>query len=545
MLRYFDSKLGKAVYPWLICMLPMLLAVYCCIIKSGGFVDEYFSLGFSNSIYGGYLIDSFDGNLLDKVITHDELENYIMVDEGEAFTYRHIFRNCGDDLTPPLYYCILHTICSFFPGTISKWFGLSMNLVTYFITLLFLYHSSFLLHKSRWVSALITICYGFSMGGMNCATYIRMYGMVTMWTVMLLFFIIHVIQNERKKFAVVSGIVIYLGFLTQYNFGIPAFFLCAATCGVLLYQKRIKQLVVFGISGISGAILFLLTWSSLLVQAERIAPWEHENGKGDTGLFLSLYYWCKVISKQIGIELIILCVLIIGILILKYATGTKISDLMTKLKGKNIIAAYVILLTGYIFGTIVIAYFAPYFSARYCFNTMPVFAMLLGLPLVLFKELLQKYFEKKDIHLSMNTVGAVIALLVIISAARFDEMKYLYLDNPEKLRITESVASHPCLFVNTNHDKSLINSIDHLIKFNDFYVTDDPAAGEYKTYLEGHSDNEAVVVFVDTDPVGGSGLDSDEVIGSFVDTGLYDTVFVLYELDSAKVFLLCNNDTVQ
>ena len=541
MLNYFNGKSGKVIYPLLICMLPMLLAVYCCIIKSGGFVDEYFSLGFSNSIYGGYLIDSFDGNLLDRVITHDELENYIMVDEGEAFSYTHIFRNCRDDLTPPLYYCILHTICSFFPGTISKWFGLSMNLVTYFIVLLFLYYSSFLMYRSRWVSTLITICYGFSMGGLNCATYIRMYGMVTMWTVILIFFILHIIQNDSKKYSAASGIIIYLGFLTQYNFGIPAFFLCAAACGVLLYRKRIKQLLVFGISGMSGAILFLLTWSSLFIQAERIAPWEHENGKGDSGLFLSLYYWCKVIGKQIGIELIILCILLVAIVILKYILGTKVSDIKTRLKSNTIMGEYVILLIGYILGTIGISYFAPYFSARYCFNTMPVFALLLGLPLVLFKRMLQEYFEKKDIHFSMNIIGAIMALVIIISAARFDEMKYLYLDNPERLRITESVAMYPCLFVNTNHDKSIINSIDHLIKFKDFYVTDDPLGNDYRKYLEGHTDNEAVVVFVDTDPVGGSGLDCNEVIGSFVSKGLYDTVFVLYELDSATAFLLCNN----
>ena len=545
MLNYFNGKSGKVIYPLLICMLPMLLAVYCCIIKSGGFVDEYFSLGFSNSIYGGYLIDSFDGNLLDRVITQDELENYIMVDEGEAFVYKHIFRNCSDDLTPPLYYCILHTICSFFPGVISKWFGLSMNLVTYFIVLLFLYYSSFLMYRSRWVSTLITICYGFSMGGLNCATYIRMYGMVTMWTVILIFFILNIIQNDSNKYSVASGIVIYLGFMTQYNFGILAFFLCAAVCGVLLYQKRIKQFLAFGISGMSGAVLFLLTWSSLFVQAERIAPWEHENGKGDSGLFLSLYYWCKVIGKQIGIELIILCILLVAIVILKYILGIKVSDIKAKLKSNTIMGEYVILLIGYILGTIGISYFAPYFSARYCFNTMPVFALLLGLTLVLFKIMLQEYFEKKDIHFSMNIIGEILALVVVISAARFDEMKYLYLDNPEKLRITESVAMYPCLFVNTNHDKSIINSIDHLIKFKDFYVTDDLKEDEYLEYLANHSDNEAVVVFVDTDPVGGSGLDCDEVIGSFVSKGLYDTVFVLYELDSATVFLLCNNDSAE
>ncbi len=95
--------------------------------------------------------------------------------------------------------------------------------------------------------------------------------------------------------------------------------------------------------------------------------------------------------------------------------------------------------------------------------------------------------------------------------------------------------------MNGNFDKSVINSIDHLVKFKDFYIFDELNLSEYEEYMNGHPDNEAVVVYVDVDPFNSSGLDGDEVISSFADTGMYDTILVLYELDSVRAFLLYNN----
>ena len=202
---------------------------------------------------------------------------------------------------------------------------------------------------------------------------------------------------------------------------------------------------------------------------------------------------------------------------------------------------YTVLITGYILGTLGIAYYSPYFSARYCFNTMPVFTLLMGLPFIVFKELVERFFEIKNIRFSILTIGTMFVMAIIGGAVNLDEMKYLYLDNPEKLKVTESVAQYPCFFVNGNFDKSVINSIDHLVKFKDFYIFDELNLSEYEEYMNGHPDNEAVVVYVDVDPFNSSGLDGDEVISSFADTGMYDTILVLYELDSVRAFLLYNN----
>ncbi|MBO6260296.1 MAG: glycosyltransferase family 39 protein [Lachnospiraceae bacterium] len=529
----------KALYPWIVCLIPLLLAVFCCVIKSGGFVDEYFSLSFSNSSRGGYLIDSFDGNLIHRVITSDELRDYVAVEQDETFVYDYIIENCSSDMTPPLYYFILHTICSFFPGVLSKWFGLSINLLAYFVTLVFLYHSAMLLYKSRWVATLILFCYGFSAGGLNCVTYVRMYAMVTMWSVLLLYFILKDIQDGGSKYSVAAGIVIYLGFLTQYNFGIIAFFLCAATCVVLMFRKKIRKLLVFGGCSLAGVLLFLLSWPSLFKQTGIVVSWTNEAGRGDVGFFLSVYFWLRMIFFQLKTEVLLLAVLAIIIIGLKLFLGKAADGAEETAKRERIISAeYVIVTVAFILGTICIAHFAPYFSARYCFNVMPMFALVLGLPFIVFRKQLDELKKKKSIHFSMNVVGVIIAFVIVIGMPKFDQLMYLYTDNPEKLQVTESVSSYPCLFITTNREKAIINSIDHLVKFEDIYVSDELSAEEYDTYVSAHSNKDAIVVYVDIDPISSSGLDSDEVIGKFAETGLYDNIYVLYELDSARAFLL-------
>ena len=543
MKNLLNDKHFKKVYPWLVCLLPMMMALYCCIIKSGGFIDEYFSLGFSNSSKGAYLLDCYDGNFLHRVITADELNDYIMVNGDEAFSYGFIIDNCTSDLTPPLYYFILHTICSFFPGVASKWFGLSINLVAFLVTLFFIYRISMLMYKSSWVSTLLTLCYGFSMGGLNCVTYVRMYAMVTMWSVLLLYFALQVLFTDKKRYIFACSTVIFLGFHTQYNFGIFAFFVCAAVCVGLLYLKEKKKFFNFSVCAVSGVLLFLLTWPTIFVQADRLLTWENENSKVSVGIVLFFYYWISMIFKQVRVEVFVSVFLIVSIAVLKYAVHADAGKVKEKLDMKLVTVSYIVLVISYILGTLGIAYYSPYFSARYCFNTMPVLTLMMGLLFIFFKELLRDFFEKKNIRFSLVTVGTLFVLAVIGGAVNLDEMKYLYLDNPEKLKVTDSVASYPCIFVNGNFDKSVINSIDHLVKFRDFYIFDELDLTEYEEYMSGHPNNEALVVYVDVDPFNSSGMDGDEVIGSFAETGLYDTILVLYELDSVRAFLLYNSET--
>lgn len=531
----------RHAFPWLICLIPLVFAVYCCMIKSGYYLDEYYSYGFSNSTKGVTLLEVFDGNLVHQVITPDDLLDYITVGEGEAFDYSHIFDNCAQDMTPPLYYCILHTFCSFFPGVFTKWSGLSVNLIAFFVILLGLYHTSILLYRSRWVSALVVLCYGFSMGALNNVTYIRMYEFLTMLSVLLTYAVLKYIKEDKVRFSIFSGILIYLGFLTQYNFVFYAFFLCAAACAVLLFKRKIKSCIIFASGAFAGVLAFLLTWPTFFLQLERDLGSKNEAGIA-AGPLLFLFIFVILLCSEVGTELCVLAVTMVLIAALKLILKKHRSEQERAAENNKCMAEYLAVLTAFILGSLSIVYFSPFLLSRYCYITLPFFSVLIGLPFLVLRNNAADFISKKGLKLNVNWLGVLLSVGIVIGAMQFERMSYLFLDNPEKLVVTDAVAKYPCLFFNTNYAKSITAATDHLVRFKDFYVVDGTSKEEYYAYLQNHENNEAVVVFVDTDPVVSSGLDAYEVINSLMAEGLYDSVVELYSVDSSSTFLLFNQE---
>ena len=60
--------------------------------------------------------------------------DYVTVGENR-FDYAVVWRNQAMDVHPPLYYALIHTICSFFPGKFSLWFAGAVNLIFAVLTL--------------------------------------------------------------------------------------------------------------------------------------------------------------------------------------------------------------------------------------------------------------------------------------------------------------------------------------------------------------------------------------------------------------------------
>lgn len=538
-MEIYKNRMFEKCFPWGICLIPVFFAFFCCLIKSGYFVDEYYSYGFANSSKGFSLVEVFDGNLVGKVITPIDLKNYIMVEPEEAFSYDFITKNCSDDMTPPLYFYILHTICSLFPGAFSKWFGLGINLISYYFIMLFLYKSANTIFCSRWVSTLVVFFYGFSLGGLNCVTYIRMYAFVTLLTVLLTYFAIKSISEERVHCSILTGIVIYLGFMTQYNFGIYAFFVCAATCIALLYQKKIKQLLVWSTSSIFGVSMFIVMWPSFLAQTTNVLVDENEF-KPYFGFWRTMYLWIKILSTQVKIEVLILFILVCLIIILKKFFKIKLDYNIDDGNYKRIIIEYFVVAVSLILGTAGITHFSIFYVERYCYIVMPFFALVMGLPLAIFHKQVSLFLKMKK-GFSVNYIGAILALVAIIGSVRLDEMAYLNMGNCETLLLTEKFASCPCFFVNTNYAKSITGAIDHLVFFKEIYVTDDLSAENYHLYIDNNTINDAIIVFVDNDPTFSSGLDGDKVINDFMSTGLFDNAVGIITLESSNVYLLYND----
>ena len=83
----------------------------------------------ANSYYKPYVY--VGSPVEDGWVSGEYFGNYLTVDAEHRFDYGSVFYNQEMDTHPPLFYLILHTICSLFPGTFSKWYGLLPNLVCF------------------------------------------------------------------------------------------------------------------------------------------------------------------------------------------------------------------------------------------------------------------------------------------------------------------------------------------------------------------------------------------------------------------------------
>ena len=122
------QSVGKENKKWIclmtiIMVLQFLVASYFCIQKQGFHYDEYYSYYSSNVTYG--LVPT-DREWKDVA----EIISEFQVREGEGFRYGLVKTMQSYDVHPPLYYMILHTICSLFPGIFFKFFGIFDHFMT-------------------------------------------------------------------------------------------------------------------------------------------------------------------------------------------------------------------------------------------------------------------------------------------------------------------------------------------------------------------------------------------------------------------------------
>jgi len=221
--------------------------------------DEVFSYGLSNSykypfLYGSasYVPDNYD-----VWLTGDTFRNYIRTNEETRFRYDSVWSNQAEDLTPPLYYTVLHTISSVNTGSFSWWYAFAINLVCFPVTAVFLYMLSAKLSRSKLTALLVCAFWGFTLIVQSNFIFLRMYAMATMFTVMYGYMSLRLVCGDRLtvRGAVLTGLVVFLGAMTQHFFLVSAFFLTAMVCLWLLIKKQSGDFWKLGISALAGVLL--------------------------------------------------------------------------------------------------------------------------------------------------------------------------------------------------------------------------------------------------------------------------------------------------
>lgn len=253
-------KLSKNKYNIILCILIILQIaniIFWGNQKEGYHIDEIFSYGLSNAYYDPFPYYGTDDYFMQW---HDVeyFTDYVMVSKEHRFAYDSVWYNQAEDVHPPLFYVLLHTVCSFFPESFSNWYAISINIVFSALTVVLLYRiACFVFKEKKEWALLVCAAYGFSAGCTSNAVYIRMYVMVTFFV--LMFTLLHTLLYEQEKYRLyfpLIALTTVLGTLTHYYFYVFAFFVSAFFCIYLLIGKKWKELCgyvvsMFGSIGIS------------------------------------------------------------------------------------------------------------------------------------------------------------------------------------------------------------------------------------------------------------------------------------------------------
>ncbi|MCR5540559.1 MAG: glycosyltransferase family 39 protein [Ruminococcus sp.] len=249
-------------------LIQLVYSTYMFVYKKNGtHSDEIWSYGLANSYYRPFIYlpdgiyqDEYNGgyegsDITNKWIDGKVMNDYVTVQENERFTYDSVYHNQVLDHHPPLYYGILHTICSFFPNSFSLWYAFSINLVSMVFIQIFLFKLTKLYTDEDTLALTVCLLYGAGTGALSTVLFLRQYCFMTMLITMYYYFSAKLFKSfdkekgfDLKKYAPPMAVTAFLLFFTNYTMAIICGIFTAVVCLYMLTRKKVKQMFIYGLS---------------------------------------------------------------------------------------------------------------------------------------------------------------------------------------------------------------------------------------------------------------------------------------------------------
>lgn len=191
--------------------------------------------------------------------SHEELLD--MVSHSENDSIRQVYVNGIGDSHPPMYYMLVHLVSCMFPGSTSKWIGLSVNCLMFLLVVAVMWLIINELSNSPFAAFMVTVVYALNAGTLSNAMLIRMYIQMTFFAILFIYFTVKLLNDPRvNRYYVCLGIATAGGFLTQYYFSFFAisFFICFAVWCIA--KKEYKWILKYLVAMIAAVLFCTLVW---------------------------------------------------------------------------------------------------------------------------------------------------------------------------------------------------------------------------------------------------------------------------------------------
>lgn len=487
----------------LLLLLQLLVLFYFGMRKSGFHEDEFYSYYSTNKTAGLFVNDR-------TWLQRDSFRNDFVVLPGEEFRYEVVKMMQSWDVHPPLYYYILHTVCSLFPGVFSKWLGIGVNLIAFvpcfFLLAYLVYHCVVTddREESRkrgiLLGFLTCLAWGFSAAVVSGVMFIRMYQWLTLFV--LLCACLHIRAIRRKdygiRFLIPLGVTVFLGFLTQYYYIIFHFFMGVCFCFLLLREKKIKSLFGYAFSCALGLLAAILYYPSALSHifrgyrgTEAVSEFSNAGNTLERLKFFVSLFDKYVVNGTLAVILLLICLLWITVFYRE------------KRKPEKGVGLLLFTCAGYFFTISKTALLLGETSNRY---QLPVYGILLFLLLFFLvtpaEILTDRYVGKKG---KQGIYLFLFATVIIANAAALRETKVFFLYEEEKpvmAYVKENSDVPVAVFYNEASPDNVWRLSDELMEFPEIYlasqgngekITDEKLTESDRllVYVADHEDKEA------------------------------------------------------
>lgn len=504
----FQTKSNKQIVKTIMyittLLLCMVVAFVACKSKSGYHEDEYYSYYSSNRTQGLWVENE---SLLDNKTIFDE---YAVV-PGEGFNFSLVKEVQSWDVHPPLYYFILHFVCSVTAGKFSMWQGLAINLICLALAVvLMLIIGEKLIGDYPIAVAVTTAAWAVSSATLTGVVFIRMYMLLTVW--ILAVTLLHLIAADRIWFYVALGVLTFLGFMTHYYFFLWLFYLAVLyNVWTIIKTRRVISLIKYGITMIITFAVCYVFYPAFPAQMFR-----GQRGAQATGNFFDLsntwericFFADKVnrigFGGLLGVYLVLIVAAGIGVFI-----WSRKEKLHVAVPAMSIILLLSVL--GYFLTVSKTALLLGDSSIRY---QMPVLGVAYTAIASLIVAFGKGIMENRKLNIRQAVYPATIFVVLLLIANIVSDYKgnisFLYPEKAEQLNEMTENTGIPIIYVYDEGETWCVwDSTAELLTHEEVYLVsgNEEQNGDYS---EVNMDD-GVIVFIS------STVDNDEVIQHFID----------------------------
>lgn len=471
MLNKLNTKAGYNIITFLAILIVTIFMFYWIGQKEGFHEDEIFSYGSSNYKWDNVFQASGKSDFLNRAIeqyvigdsigstinniqyylahqgefgalageiqkndkpvwkTSQDAIDYLTVSGDEIFNYFSVYYNQSRDVHPPLFYGLVHLVSSFALGTFSKYIIFIINLAFFILTCYYI-RKIFILFNKKWLGILAILLYGLSMGAASTVIFLRMYSMITFFSIAYLYLNLRILKNNfdirRSDKWKLFGIVL-LGFLTQYYFCIFALIVFIIMSIYMLMKKQYRiwggYFLVHLLTAILGIVIFPASIYHIFFSYRGAGAVE-----GSMNIIEAIQFYgtrlCEAFSINNVLIFLLVALTIIAVIvraIVKIVKKEKIAKLYQ----------YILITVPTLIYFIFVAKIAPDVEAKYAVRyVMPILPEIA----IIFVLALYRVFSNKNIGF---VVTASAVAIISINGMITNEPKYLYRGYQNYLDIAE------------------------------------------------------------------------------------------------------------